>query len=471
MSRSLSSSPLVIPLIVALALFMEFLDSSIIATALPAIAKDLGTEPQRLSLAFTAYMISMAVFVPLSGWVADRLGTKTVFRAALGLFVVSSIACGSADSLGALIIARLFQGMSGAMMAPVGRLIVVSNTPKADLINALTWVALPALVAPMIGPLVGGWIVTHFSWRWIFLINVPIGLVGMALVSVYFTNQRADEKKPFDFLGFVLLGLGLAGTVLGVELAGHGLAPQAIALGILGLGVASLLLFVPYARRREHPVIDLRLFRTPTFDIAITGGMMFRMSTSSLSFLLPLMFQTGFGLSPVVSGLLILGNALGSVIIKPFTNRALRLWGFRRMMIGNTFICALLLAGCALFKPDTPLGVIFAFLMIGGFCRSMHFTGINGLAYADVTEKDMSNATTISGIAQQLSFSLGIAVAALALSMTLTVTGHKVLGPTDFWPALCLMAGMALVPLIWNLRLSAKDGAEVSGHEPAFQKE
>ena len=304
------------PLIVACALFMEQMDGSIIATALPGIARSLQTDPLHLNLAITSYMFSLAVFIPLSGWMADRFGARAVFRAAIVVFVLGSVACGCAVDLWTLVLSRVLQGMGGAMMVPVGRLVLLRTIPKAQLVSAMGWVTAPALLGPVMGPPVGGLIVTYASWRLIFFINVPIGLLGFYLASKYIQDIKGRAREDLDLAGFVLMGLAMAGLVLGFETVGRGLLPGVVVAGITLTGVLCLLGYLFHVRRVALPIIDLSLLRFPTYRASVVGGSLFRIGIGGLPFLLPMMLQYGFGLTPAASGFLTFASAAGAVLMK-----------------------------------------------------------------------------------------------------------------------------------------------------------
>src|SRR5215475_12164828 len=313
-----------VPLIVAVALFMENMDSTVISTSLPAIAADIGTSPLALKLAVTCYLLSLAIFIPASGWTADRFAARTVFRAAIAVFVVGSIGCAFASSLTGFVIARIVQGMGGAMMTPVGRLVLVRTVDRRALVDAMVWVTLPALIGPVIGPPVGGFITTYFSWHWIFLINVPIGLVGIALVTRYIENIRAEAPEPFDFLGMFLAGLGVGGLAFGLSVLGLDYLPWWLVAALIGTGAVATAAYVAHARRTPSPVLDLTLFAVPTFRAGAGGGFLFRIGVGAIPFLLPLLLQLGFGLTPFQSGLITFCSALGAMTMKACVTPILR---------------------------------------------------------------------------------------------------------------------------------------------------
>jgi EmrB/QacA subfamily drug resistance transporter len=457
-----------IPLIVACSLFMEQLDSTIIATALPTIARDLQEDPLRLNLAITCYLLSLSIFIPLSGWMADRFGARTVFRAAIGVFMIGSIACGLSNNLWEFVIARMIQGMGGAMMSPVGRFVMLRAIPKADLLRAMIIVTTPAMLGPVFGPPLGGFIVTYFSWRWIFFINVPIAFLGIVLVTLFVDNLREDNIRPIDWPGFALTGIGLSCLVFGFEIAGRGGLPASVVVAMIVVGILCLSAYVWHARRTAFPVIDLRLLDIPTFRIGVTGGTLTRMGIGALPFLLPLMMQLGFGYSPIVSGLVTFASAAGALTMRLTATHIIRRFGYRNTLLFNTFLTAALLGINALWRPDTSLALIFGVLLFGGFFRSLQFSAINTLGYSDVPASLMSRATPFASMAQQLAASLGIGTGALLLHATLALRGHSQLGPNDFTPAFIGVGLISLcaVPIFMSLSAKAGEGM-IGGHRQA----
>jgi EmrB/QacA subfamily drug resistance transporter len=365
---------MMVPLIVACALFMQNLDTSIINTALPSIALSFNDSPVRLSLAVTSYMLSLAVFIPLSGWVADRFGACTVFRAAIALFTVASMLCGMCDTLYELTAARILQGVGGAMMVPVGRLVLLRSIDRKDLVRAISYLTTPAIIGPILGPPVGGLITTWFSWRWVFYFNVPIGVLGIVLVSLFIPDTRPEKTPPLDWRGFVLTGLALSCLMYGFELIAHPNSGAAVILLLLVVGAALGVLAVLHARRHIQPIIDLSLMRVPTFAANITGGSLFRVTAGCMPFLMPMMLQVGFGMSAFNSGLVTFAGGLGSLFNKMSTGPILRRFGYRNVFIVNAAIAAGFIALSALFTAATPVLLMFAVLAIGGYFRSLQFT-------------------------------------------------------------------------------------------------
>jgi EmrB/QacA subfamily drug resistance transporter len=455
-----------VPLIIAVALFMENMDSTIIATSLPANAADIGANPLALKLAVTSYLLSLAVFIPASGWTADRFGARTVFRAAIAVFVVGSVGCAFANSLEGFVVARIVQGMGGAMMTPVGRLVLVRSIDKRNLVDAMAWVTMPALIGPIIGPPVGGFITTYASWHWIFIINVPIGLIGIVLATRYIEDVRVEGLERFDLVGMVLSGLGVGGLAFGLSVAGLGLLPPMIVIGLIAAGAIFMTAYVLHARRTPTPVLDFSLIRIPTFRANVVGGSLFRLGIGALAFLLPLMLQLGFNYTPLESGLVTFTAAVGAFTMKTFAARIIRRFGFRRILIVNSLIASALTAACGLFTPQTPFAVMVAVLLVGGFFRSLQFTATNVIAYADVDARLMSRATSLVSVAQQLSIAAGVAVGALAVEVAVQVNGTGVITAQDFHPAFFLIGAISASSalLFWTLPPDA--GASMADRTP-----
>lgn len=453
-----------LPLIVACALFMENTDSTVIATSLPVIARSLGEDPIALKLALTSYLVSLAVFIPISGWMADRFGARTIFRLALGVFMLGSVLCAFSNSLGAFVGARFIQGMGGAMMVPVGRLVILRSVEKSQLVSALAYLTVPALVGPVVGPVVGGFITTYFDWRWIFFINIPIGLLGIALATMFFEDIREEDVAPLDVRGFLLSSAGFAALMLGLATGGRHLVPEAVSYACVAFGIAALIGYWQHARGLAYPVLNLSLLRIPTFRAGVIGGSVFRIGIGAIPFLLPLMLQLGFGLDALQSGLITFASAAGALIMKTLAKTILARFGFRRVLTVNALIGAAFLAASGLFTPATPHWLMLTVLLIGGCFRSLQFTGINALSYADVSNRDMSSATSLASVAQQLSLSLGITIGAFALEAANLFNGGKAVGPGDFWPAFVIVALISASSMLWMARLDADAGAEVSGH-------
>jgi EmrB/QacA subfamily drug resistance transporter len=456
----------IVPLIVAVALFMENMDSTVIATSLPAIAADIGANPLALKLAITSYLLSLAIFIPASGWTADRFGARTVFRVAIAVFVIGSIGCALSDSLTGFVIARIVQGMGGAMMTPVGRMVLVRSISRRELVNAMAWLTTPALIGPVMGPPVGGFITTYASWHWIFLINVPIGILGIALATKYIPDLRAEHHERFDVKGMILAGLGIAGLAFGLSIAGLNFLPWPIVAGLVIAGAIFTIAYVVHARGTPSPALDLTLFRLPTFFASVVGGFLFRLGLGALPFLLPLMLQIGFGMTPFHSGLITFATALGSMSMKVVASTAIRRLGFKTILVFNTVISAAFLAACAAFTITTPVAIMVAILLIGGFFRSLQFTSINTIAYAEVEPARVSKATALMAVGQQLSMSSGVALGALAVETTVTWHGQSSIQASDFPPAFLLVALVSACAALVFMRLSPDAGAEMANRMP-----
>jgi EmrB/QacA subfamily drug resistance transporter len=450
---------------VATALFMENMDSTVIATSLPAIAADIGSSPLTLKLAITSYLLSLAVFIPASGWTADRFGARMVFAIAVGVFMMGSIGCAVSSSVTDFVIARILQGMGGAMMTPVGRLVLLRSIDKSALVNAMAWVTVPALVGPVIGPPLGGFITTYFSWHWIFLINIPIGLVGIVMALKFIDPIRGETPERFDLYGLVLSGIGLGGIAFGLSVAGLNLLPWSFVAALVAVGSISMTLYVMHARRTGSPVLDFSLLRLSTMRASIIGGFLFRLGIGALPFLLPLLMQVGFGLSPFQSGLVTFGSSLGAMGMKTLAARIIRTFGFRNLMTVNAVVSSVFLAACALFTVTTPLLLILIILVVGGFFRSLQFTAINTVAYAEVEQAQMSRATTLVSVNQQLAVSAGVAVGAFSVETTLWLHHQNELNATVFAPAFLVVALISAVSSWFFWQMPDDAGHEISGRK------
>lgn len=454
-----------IPLIVAAALFMENMDSTVIATSLPAIAADIGTSPLTLKLAITSYLLSLAVFIPASGWTADRFGARAVFSIAIAVFMLGSIGCALSSSVTDFVIARIVQGIGGAMMTPVGRLVLLRSIDKSALVNAMAWVTVPALVGPVIGPPLGGFITTYFSWHWIFLINIPIGLLGIYLALRYIDPIRSEAPERFDLYGLLLAGVGLGGIAFGLSVAGLNLLPWTVVASLVAIGTVSMTLYVRHAKRTSSPVLDFSMLRLATLRASIIGGFLFRLGIGALPFLLPLLMQVGFGLSPFRSGLVTFASAVGAMGMKTLAARIIRTFGFRYVMTINAVVSSIFLAACALFTVSTPLLLIMIILVVGGFFRSLQFTAINTVAYAEVEPAQMSRATTLVSVNQQLAISAGVAVGAFSVESTMLM--HKVseLSAADFAPAFIVVSIISAISAYFFWQMPDDAGHEISGRK------
>jgi len=455
-----------IALIVGAAMFMEQLDGTVLATALPSMARDLGVRATSLSIALTSYLISLAIFIPVSGRIADRFGARTVFRSAIVIFLMGAIACANAPNVAFLVIARFVEGIGGALMMPVGRLVLMRNVEKRDLIQATSWVLIPAVVGPILGPPVGGFIVTYLhSWRWIFYLNVPTGLIGIVLVSLFIANTKGEVPEKTDYKGIFLSSLSLGLFLFGFELISHeGLLW--LALSFLTVGALLGTLYVYHARRIKDPILDLSLMKIPTFGLSVIAGAITRLTQGAHPYLLPLMMQLGFGLSALQSGLMTLATALGSIAAKPIAPTLLRRFGFRDTLMVNGFFASAGYAVCGLFRPGWPLPLMFAVMVISGFFMSIQFTGFNTIAYDEVSQQRMGAATSFYTTFQQLMLSMGICAGAAALQAAMELRGHVRPQFADFTAAFWTVAAVSLTATIWNRRFAHDAGHEISGHTP-----
>jgi EmrB/QacA subfamily drug resistance transporter len=450
-------------LVVASALFMQQLDGTVLTVALPTMARDLGTPATSLSFALTSYLLALALFIPASGTLADRFGSRTIFCSAIGVFLVGSIACAMAASLPMLVAARFVQGMGGAMMVPVGRLILLRSVAKEDMVSALSWLVMPALVGPILGPPLGGLIVTWLDWRWIFYLNLPIGIAGALGAWLLVPDVRGDARVRFDRAGFVLSGAALGCLLFGFELASHS-GTAAVAFGLLAGGVILAMLYLRRARHVDDPILDPKLMRVPTFRLSVIAGSLTRITQGAQPFLLPLMFQLGFGLSAATSGGITMAGAVGALAMKALAPRVLRRWGFRHSLIVSGVASSAGYAICALFRPDWPIGAIVTVLALSGFFTSFQFTGYNAIAYADIDKDRMSAATSFYATFQQLTLSLGICIAASMLELGAAMEG--VGSPTlrSYSLAFVVVASISMAALFWNRSFDPKAGADMSGH-------
>lgn len=452
-------------LLVAGAFFMENLDGTVITTAVPAIAQSFGVAPLALNIGVSAYLLTLGVLIPISGWVAERFGARRVFATALAIFTLASLLCGMATSLGEFVWLRVLQGAGGAMMVPVGRLLVLNNTPKEKLIAVIATLTWPALVAPVLGPPVGGFITSYASWRWIFYLNLPLGLLALAAAWWLIPDQRAAERRPFDWPGFLLSGSALLLLTWGAEVTGSPAPDWREAGACLLAGTLLLAALGWHLRRAAHPLIDLSSLAIPTFSITIVGGSLFRMAIGAVPFLLPLMFQLGFGLDALHAGLLVIAVFAGNLMMKPATTPILRRFGFKPVILVNGVCNVLALAACALLTPATPVWLIAAVLFVGGLTRSMQFSALNTIAFADVPQPRMAAANTLFSTAFQVALGLGVALGATAVRLGHWAAQQLGIGDwvaIDYRLAFLLVALVSLIGLADALRLSRHAGEQVA---------
>ncbi|MDR6409314.1 MFS transporter [Paraburkholderia terricola] len=455
-----------LPYIVAATFFMEYLDTTVIATALPQMAQSFGVGPNSLSLGMTAYMLALAIFIPASGWVADRCGSRTVFVSAIAVFTVASVLCGLSQNVVEFTAARLLQGMGGAMMVPVGRLIVVRSTEKSRMMQAISTITWPAIAAPVIGPPVGGFITTYASWRWIFLLNVPFGLAAMAVAFALVPNLRGSERKPLDVVGLLLSGATLTAILYGAELASQPGENPWVAAAVIGGGLLMGVLAFQHAKRHPHPLIDVSTLKIPTFSVTVVTGSFTRIGIGAVPYLMPLLFQVGFGLSAFKSGLLLLASALGNLGMKALTTRILQRYGFRMVSIVDVAVAGVFIIACGLLTPEVPLALVLFVVFIYGVARSMQFSTLATLAYADVAQPQMSAASTLWSAAAQMTIGLGIAFGAVALRAAAFFNGEttgRIFTLDDFRLAFLCAGVLTLVSVIGYMGLAHDAGQSIGG--------
>ncbi|MEA1673704.1 MFS transporter [Nitrospirillum sp. BR 11163] len=455
--------------LVAGAFFMELLDGTVIATAMPQMARSFGVAPVDMNIGMTAYLLALAVFIPISGWVADRLGPRTVFGGAIALFTLSSALCGFSSGLWSFTAARTLQGLGGAAMVPVGRLIVLRVTEKRDLMRAIGTIVWPGLVAPVLGPPLGGFLVTYASWPWIFFLNLPLGLAALAMTAAWVPNERPTAMRPLDATGFLLSGAALVALVYGLDTAGQGAQSSGQAIGGIALGLVLSALTIRHCRRHPTPLFKLDALRLPTYAIAVWGGSVQRVAIGTVPFLTPLLFQTALGLDAFQSGTLVLCIFAGNLAMKTVTSQVLRRFGFRRVLLVNGVLMSVSLAACGLFTPATPKALVGLVLFLGGLFRSMQFTSLSTIQFADVPKEEVSAANTLAAMLGQLTSGLGVVVGALALNLGAVLRGHPQGQPdlADFHNAFFIMGMVVLLSLYDAWKLTPDAAQNVSGHQRA----
>jgi EmrB/QacA subfamily drug resistance transporter len=454
-----------IALVIASALFMEQLDATVLVTALPTMARDLHASAPSMSSALTAYLLTLAIFIPASGWIADRFGAKQVFLAAMGMFIAGSALCGVAPNLTVLTLTRALQGMGGAMMIPVSRLVLLRSVKPEEMVSAMSWLLLPALLGPILGPPLGAVIMEWLGWRWIFYINVPISLIGAALIAIYIDDVREPRPEPFDVRGFVLSGVGLGCLFLGLEGAGHGESWVKIApLFVIGLAAGGL--YIAHARRHPHAILDLTLLKIPTFKLALISGSLTRITQGAQPFLLALLLQMGFGLSPLQSGVTMVATSVGALSMKALAPKILRRFGFRNGLIIGGVLASAVYATCGLFRPSWPEPALLAVLLVAGACMSFQFSAFNSIAFDGVERSRSGAAMGFHTTFQQFMLSVGVATGSSALSVAMAVRGHARPALGDFSVAFFVVTVISLSATYWNWRFDPTAGQAISGHRP-----
>lgn len=456
----------ILPLLVGCALFMQMLDSTVVTTAMPAMAASLGTDPVSMNITMTAYLLAAAVFVPISGWAADRFGARRMFMMSVILFTLSSLTCALSGSLAELVAWRVIQGMGGAMMVPVGRILLVRGIPKHELLKAMAFLSIPGLIGPVVGPPLGGFIVTYATWHWIFLINLPIGLLGLWMVTKHVNELPAPTTKPkLDTVGFLLTAVCMASMVGAFEMLGHtGLDSAGWVLLMMTVGLVCGALYIRHARQHNDPIIDLSLMRIPTFKAAVLAGNLCRFTVGATPFLLALLMQVGFGMSPLASGMITLASAAGALMMKFVVTSILKTWGYRRVLAFNAILTGVSLGLCASFTSTSGTLVMIGMILMAGCFRSLQFTAINSIGYADITEQKTSRASSFLAMAQQLGLSLGVSVAAGTLNLSMLLRGAENLNDVDVRVGLIVVGLVCASASIFFMKLPNDAGASL--HHP-----
>jgi EmrB/QacA subfamily drug resistance transporter len=463
-SESATHRPLA--LVVGAAFFMEQMDTTIITTSLPQMARDLGVTPLQMNLAITAYLISLVIFIPASGAVADRYGARKVFRIAMAMFALSSAVCGLATNLPLLVAARVLQGASSAMMVPVGRLIVLRSVERHQIVDAMAWVLMPGMFGPLLGPPLGGFITTYWSWHWIFFINVPVAMLGVWCAGRYIPPIALHGDGRVDLRGLCFSGIGLSGLIYGMDLFSGGAAPAAEFIPWLVVGALGMVAYAWHARRQARPTLDFSLLRLQSFAAAFHGGFLCRIGFGALPFLMPLMLQTDLGLNPLQSGITMLASAIAALLVKAASVTVLRRMGYRHVLIYNSLICGFSLALCAVFDASWPIWAISAVLLIGGVARALQFNAFGTFAYADVPKERMSAATSLYSTMIQLAATVGVALSVWILQAAMALRGHTHPLREDFGIAFILIGLVTATAAAVCWRLPHDAGTDLSGHRP-----
>jgi EmrB/QacA subfamily drug resistance transporter len=459
---SLAIKAFVAPLIVACAMFMESVDANVIVTAIPEMARAFGRDPVTLKIAVTSYVLGLGVFIPICGWVADRFGARTIFRLAIGIFVAGSLLCAASTSLIPFTLARFVQGVGGAMMVPVGRIIIFRSVRRSEFIRAMNYLSLPAMFGPAVGPLLGGFITTYLHWRLIFFINIPIGILGIYLTNRYIGNAREPHPGPLDWFGFFLSASGGTLFLLGLSLIGGELVTNRTAAGMALAGVAFFIVYLLHSRRVKLPLLDLRFLRVPTFQASVVGGSLFRIGLGAVPFLLPLAMQEGLGMSAFKSGAITCASAFGGMFMRSLASRVLHRFGFRQTLMVNAALSGIAIAACGMFYPGTPTWVIWGVVLLGGFFPALQFTSLNSLTYAEIESRDVGRATSLGSFIQQVSLGLGVTVGGIALQISHSLQGHPQIVWSDFWPAFVVVGLFSFLSIPITAKLSRNAGHEIS---------
>jgi EmrB/QacA subfamily drug resistance transporter len=456
------SDHIMIPFVISLGLFMEAVDTTVINTAIPAMARSLQVNPIDLKIALISYLLSLAIFIPISGWIADKFGIKRVFISALLIFTASSIWCGFATTIPELVIARVIQGLGGSLMLPVGRLILVRSFERHELINTMSRVIMVAALGMMLGPMLGGFITHYLSWHWIFWVNVPVGLVTVSLAIYYLKDVAPIKVHALDKLGFIFFGCGLAAMTFGLSAFSETTIPTIRAASIVAVAVILLVLYFLHSRRIKNPIVKMSLFKTRTFQISILGNLFARFGFGGVPFLLPLLFQLGLGFTAPVSGMLLAPTALGVLLIKPFSFPLLKFLGYKRLLIINTVLVAASLCSFMLVNQHTPIVFIALLTFIFGFLISLQYSGMSSLGYSDLASHDLSAATSIMSTIQQLAQSFGVALSAVLIRVfTPPEEEHFSLTTGVFHHAFIAMGLLTLVSIFLFFRLQRDDGHQM----------
>lgn len=442
---------------------MENIDATVITTSLPALARDFGQSVIALKVGLTAYIVSLGIFIPASGWLADRFGSRRIFTLAIAVFSAGSLLCAASDSLAMFIGARFVQGVGGALMVPVGRIVIFRTIPKSEFVQAVSYLTIPSLLGPVIGPPLGGFITTFFHWRWIFVINLPIACLGLFLIRRHMPDIRDVKPKRLDVFGLVLTALGVTLLMLGTSLFDTPFVSASWAWGMTALGLVILLAYIFYALHTPWPLLELRFLKIPTYRASVLGGSFFRVALGCVPFLLPLALQVGIGLNPFESGLVTCCAAFGSLVMKSLARRLLRRFGFRSVLVYNAVIVAVMITVFGMFTPATPMWVMALVVLVGGFFPSLQFTSINSIAYADLDSGDVARATSLASTVQQISLGMGITIAGVVLQTVAGAAGHTTLSYTDFQPTFAIMALFSLCSIVFSSRLGRDAGSALSG--------